>query len=368
MVERLIQIDAIDEVQSTSLDKATLETDEAIYTVEVMEGETEQVSEELQQFNLQWIEYERPEVFTTFADKHEIIHITDTLVAVEEEIGALQEQLDHSIPLKDGTAPQKGVKRERAETQREQAKTPSSIFDLASSTKKQQKTSPESRPHKKMRDQEGKERFSLFSPSTHKRTQTPVRSYKLRQDQGEGGGKEKEQHDQEKEDRRKKAKVEEISKKNGNATLYGIENVYVRFMALMARILGQSEAEAHNLYSKIKGRTDQIDLLTTFIQKINSSGGGIDWEEDEQMRSVVDQARKLGVDIPEGKYSWAEDEKILLKENIQMRKDSMEKVTQLERTDMQRYLQESSQCHQARSNILKLMKEVIDTFIYNMRP
>jgi len=51
-----------------------------------------------------------------------------------------------------------------------------------------------------------------------------------------------------------------------------------------------------------------------------------------------------------------------------MRKDSMEKVTQLERTDMQRYLQEASQCHQARSNVLKLLKEVMDTIIHNMRP
>ena len=51
-----------------------------------------------------------------------------------------------------------------------------------------------------------------------------------------------------------------------------------------------------------------------------------------------------------------------------MKKDSMEKITQLERTDMQRYLQEVSQCHQTRSNVLKLLKEVIDTFIYNLRP
>ncbi len=152
-----------------------------------------------------------------------------------------------------------------------------------------------------------------------------------------------------------------------NERLQGVENIYIRFMALMARILGQAEAEAHALYQKIKNRTDDVDTLTHFMSKINSSKGKIDWTNDEEMKQLLAKVRALGVDIPEGKYTWTEDEKKLLKENVQMRKDSLEKITQLERTDMQRYLQEASQCHQARSNVLKLLKEVIDTIIANMR-
>lgn len=147
----------------------------------------------------------------------------------------------------------------------------------------------------------------------------------------------------------------------------GVDSIYIRFMALMARILGQAEAEAHQLYLRIKERTDNIDLLTLLISKINATKGDLDWSSNEEMKTLVAKARSLGVEIPEGKEQWTEDEKKLFKENIQMRKDSMEKVTQLERTDMQRYLQEASQCHQARSNILKLLKEVMDTIIANMR-
>jgi hypothetical protein len=147
-----------------------------------------------------------------------------------------------------------------------------------------------------------------------------------------------------------------------------VDNIYIRFMALMARILGQAEYEAHQLYLRIKDRTDAIDVLTLLISKLNSEKGAIDWSNNEEMKKLVEKARALGVDIPEGKYKWSEEEKKLLKENVQMRKDSMEKMTQLERTDMQRYLQEASQCHQARSNTLKLLKEVTDTIIHNMRP
>lgn len=156
--------------------------------------------------------------------------------------------------------------------------------------------------------------------------------------------------------------------KSAKGVLGGIENIYLRFMALMARILGQAELEAHQLYLRIKERTDAIDVLTLLISKINSEKGAIDWSNNEEMKKLLEKARAIGVDIPEGKFQWSEEEKKLLKENIQLRKDSMEKVTQLERTDMQRYLQEASQCHQARSNILKVIKEVIDTFIHNIRP
>lgn len=146
-----------------------------------------------------------------------------------------------------------------------------------------------------------------------------------------------------------------------------IENVFIRFMKLMARILGQAEAEAQELYLRVKERTDNVDTLTLLISKINAEKGAIDWRNNAEMKALVDQARKLDVTISDT-LQWTEEEKKLLRENIQMRKENMEKITQLERTDMQRHLQEVSQCHQARSNVLKLLKELMDTFIYNLRP
>ena len=148
----------------------------------------------------------------------------------------------------------------------------------------------------------------------------------------------------------------------------GVESIYVRFLALMARVLGQAEASAQELYQKIKTRTDQVDLLSSLLSKINLEKDKIDWSKNEEMKKLVDKARELGADIPEGKYSWTKEEKAQLKENIQMKRENMEKITQLERTDMQRFLQEASQCHQLRSHILKMLKEVVDVIISNFRP
>lgn len=216
--------------------------------------------------------------------------------------------------------------------------------------------------------QEGRLQERLMHESKHERE---------RDREGSGGGGQQREREEEKEKKRGKYKIGKVSCSQGSKASAGgqqahepggADSIFIRFMALMARILGQAEAEAHELYLKIKHRTDDIDTLTQLTSKINSQQGAIDWSNSDEMKKLVDKAREIGVDIPAGKYKWTEDEKKLLKENIQMRKDSMEKITQLERTDMQRYLQEASQCHQARSNILKLLKEVTDTIIHNMRP
>jgi len=168
-----------------------------------------------------------------------------------------------------------------------------------------------------------------------------------------------------------KASVEETSVQNNSPAPppeKPAKDIFVRFMHLMARIIGQAEAEAHALYKRIKQRTDEIDVLTLLISKINNEKGKVDWSKNDEMKQLVDRVKELGVDIPNGKYAWTEDEKKLLKENIQMRKDSMDKITQMERTDMQKFLQEISQGHQFRSNILKSSKEAKDTVIANMRP
>ncbi len=404
MVESLTPLESLEEVVKFAPDeKAVIETDLGIYVVEVWEGDSTQVSTYLQQVNEEWILAQKPEVFSTLVEQHTIIFFSKELVEVETEIHTLFGKLE-TTPIKEQPrqATSKPVVNQESTANRamptidirsqrpiafdkhqmpplpkEAGSMPSSIFSLAAKvyTQERHKAAEKAEVQGKTTKQEGS---TLLVTAGIRKEETQELDLKRER---EGSGQGKQDREQEKEDQRKeqqkrfKVEAAKTEGKKGEPTinticndgLQGMENIYVRFMALMARILGQAEAEAHDLYNKIKARTDKIDLLTTLIQKINSSSGGVDWEKDVQMRKLIDQVRECGVEIPPGKYSWAEDEKILLKENIQMRKDSMEKITQLERTDMQRYLQEASQCHQARSNILKLLKEVVDTVIYNLR-
>lgn len=360
------------------------------------------------------------------------IPITQETIDIESEILHLLNTLEQSDPAKNESHPSSqsashpkddktpaempklNASKEPSSTQNNgRPEVYSSIFSLARSfhtsrTEVKQKTTAEQKDDTgRLRSRE-EMRTSIFAPSASKVEQkTPQES---RFDREGNGKQEKGKQDEEKEgfsqgeqqkekesssEKDKKKKVISIdhiqashkstsksvqgqslnqggahasSNKGGHPPHVSIDNIYIRFMALMARILGQAELEAHQLYLRIKERTDAIDVLTLLITKINSEKGAIDWSKDEEMKKLIEKARSIGVDIPEGKYKWSDEEKKLLKENVQMRKDGMEKMTQLERTDMQRYLQEASQCHQARSNVLKLLKEVTDTLIHNMRP
>ena len=235
--------------------------------------------------------------------------------------------------------------------------------EIDRSTHTQTKANDSAREVKRERREE-----NIFALVANKSTTEEQKDLKaLNKEKGDGQQKDKQDQQQQQKEGKKEFKVSEV-KSSEKAKSPCMEDIFFRFMHLMGRILGQAEASANELYLQIKSRTDSIDILTTFMSKINNSTGDIDWSNDPALKDLVDKAKKIGVDIPDGKYKWTEDEKRLLKENIQMRKDSMEKITQLERTDMQRFMQEASQCHQARSNVLKLLKEVIDTIIHNIRP
>lgn len=378
MVETVTSVEALEELlEILPEEKAVIETDSGVYVVEVWEGDSAQVFAYLQQVNEQWIEAQQPEMFTTLVDGHKVIFFSKELVEVETEIQTLVEQLNKTSE-KETPRPVEAPKKYTIDIRSQRPLAfdrhqmpplpkepgmPSSVFSLAGKVYSQE------------RQQAKQPRDLPASSLPQKNAQDDLKALRLKSEK-EGGGQGKEEQkkeDQQKDEQKNRFRIGNVKNSEKKAeptpdeTLKGMDDIYIRFMALMARILGQAEAEAHDLYNRIKARTDRIDLLTNLIQKINTSTGGIDWEKDPQMRKMVDEARASGVEIPVGKYSWGEDEKILLKENIQMRKDSLEKITQLERTDMQRFLQEASQCHQARSNILKLLKEVLDTIIYNLR-
>lgn len=161
----------------------------------------------------------------------------------------------------------------------------------------------------------------------------------------------------EKECKRLSSKGKKIAKEEPIRT---VDDLFIDFLGLMERILGQVQVDANTLYQKIKKRTDEVDLLMVLISKINNAGGKVDWSDDKEMQQLIDKAREIGVEIPEGKYTWEEEELLFLKDNIQMVKEKLERITMTERTNMQRLLTEESQIHQIRANILKLLKDAID--------
>lgn len=392
------------EVKTPTKNQGTLKTESAEHTFFAF-AETESVSEGVSQFLNEINEQaDLPEMLHAFTE------ITEETIEIETEIQQLFEELEKTQTTDQEAFPKQveanlkahahkkgethflnhsqAQKGENTKAEQPERVVYSSLFSLAHSFNKglteSRKQQQASHQQQKPTDTRASQHAVFSTPQTSRNELFHQKTPQDKQDEEEGSGGGKRDQDQQQQQQKQKkrrdvfkvkasrkvSRTQAAKESNGSTTepVGSMQNIYIRFMALMARILGQAEAEAHDLYMRIKERTDNIDLLTVLVSKINSEKGEIDWSNNDEMKQLLEKARALGVDIPEGKYQWSEEEKKLLKENVQMRKDSMEKVTQLERTDMQRYLQEASQCHQARSNVLKLLKEVMDTIIHNMRP
>lgn len=149
-----------------------------------------------------------------------------------------------------------------------------------------------------------------------------------------------------------------------------IDHLFTKIFSLLKDLHSVVETDAAELHSRIKTRTEHLKRLSTLVQKINTvpPGQSVDWSKDPEMKALLDEARALGVEIEKGKYAFSEKELEHLKENTQIVRDRFEKLTQTERADLQRYLQEASQYLQFISNLLKKVETVGDTLSRNVRP
>ncbi len=148
-------------------------------------------------------------------------------------------------------------------------------------------------------------------------------------------------------------------------------DVFLEFMALAEKIQQQAEYEAHDLYSKMKYRSECIELLTLLLQKLKAAKGDIDWSKNEEMKKMVDKAREMGVIFPgddsgELKYKWKSSDVKKIEDNIKLLKNNIDQATLLERTHMQKFLQEAAQWLEAISGVLKLRDRVASTFAHNI--
>ena len=308
--------------------QGTLKTEGGKEHVIIAFGDTESVTEAVNQFLQEACSQKRsPDALLEYV----FVHITPELVEIEAEIAHLQNQLasqgekhtseqpqTHSSSgmRQPGQSMQRGsgpLGSEAKQTASGQQTTRGEVFTslfslartfnstLASAKKEQSKNDSQMQGRLQGKEEVCSPLLSTFASPFERLIQEQSRFER------EGGGQQgQKEHDDEQEQKRgssspskKKRRVGAIggtqaavgkapsASRESNAShstehaspqqvVGSVENIYIRFMALMARILGQAEREAHELYLRIKERTDNVDVLTLLLSKINSEKGAID--------------------------------------------------------------------------------------------
>lgn len=140
------------------------------------------------------------------------------------------------------------------------------------------------------------------------------------------------------------------------------DDISVEALALLLNTqrIRQLEEQTKKELKDLKARQDQVRFLHKLQKAINSTmkdDGSIDWSNEPDLLALLDKARDLGVDIPEGKKKFNKEERKRLVENIKMTTDDLNLENELQLQTITRLTNERYESYQMARAILKPLHE-----------
>lgn len=127
---------------------------------------------------------------------------------------------------------------------------------------------------------------------------------------------------------------------------------------LYTKKLDELETRIRGVHSTVKDRRKKITFLHDFLQKINkttSEKGTLDWSDDEELAALLEQARELGVEIPEDQTKFDERARQRLIENTKLVIDDYGLEDELD-------LQSASQMTNERFEFMHLARSIMKPY------
>lgn len=124
--------------------------------------------------------------------------------------------------------------------------------------------------------------------------------------------------------------------------------------------VNQLEEQMRKELKDLRKRQDKVRRLHDVLKAINKTVNekdGINWENDKELKALLDEARKLGADIPEGKYKFNSSERMRLVENIRLTIDDFNLQNDLQMQTITRLQNERYESYQMARSILKPLHE-----------
>lgn len=121
------------------------------------------------------------------------------------------------------------------------------------------------------------------------------------------------------------------------------------------------EDQIHKEFQELKPRQDQVAFLHKLLKAINSSTndkGGLDWSKNDELLELMDKAREMGVDIPEGKKKFNQDERERLVDNVKMTVEDLNVQNDMQLQNITRLNNERFESYQLARAIMKPLHDV----------
>lgn len=145
-------------------------------------------------------------------------------------------------------------------------------------------------------------------------------------------------------------------------------NIFARLFAALFRIKNQTGKELSDLCGELERRTKTIENILKLNGELIKNKGPLDFTKNEEMKKLIDTMRETGlVDLPVGKYTWTEEEKESLKQQLSFAKERMDRMSQEIQFKLQQSTTEDNTIWETISMIFKRLSQALETVVSNIK-
>ncbi len=134
--------------------------------------------------------------------------------------------------------------------------------------------------------------------------------------------------------------------------------------------LKELQSKTEKEFKELRDRQNQVKELHELIKAINAAtkdDGTLDISDNEELKSQIENAKKLGIEVKEDKTSFSREEKERLIENIRMTVDDLNVQNDMQLQTISRLTNERYESYQMARSILKPLHEAKNTIARGIR-
>ncbi len=141
-------------------------------------------------------------------------------------------------------------------------------------------------------------------------------------------------------------------------------------LMITTKRVGDLEAKIKEAHKEIQARQEKIAFLHGILRAINATTSDeetLDWENDPELLEMLEKAREMGIEIPEGKTKFDKNSRLRLIENIKMGVDDLNLENEMQMQTVTRLTNERYESYQMARSIMKPLHELRMAILRNFK-
>ncbi len=165
---------------------------------------------------------------------------------------------------------------------------------------------------------------------------------------------------------------EKIGKEAKRSGLAGYDEIIAKFHMLLMRMIRLSEGKMRDLTAELETRTQKAEKITKFSSKLRTamveskdSGGAVNFNDNAEMKAMIDEMRSLGLSLPAG-YDWTGDQAGVAVKTLDDERTDLANISKSNSTKLQQFMTDTNNIWTIKSSMIVKVGETAHTIASNI--